>query len=108
MLSARPALAGYAGRSIAVGIRPEALDHAGRTNGDDGGRLRGIVRAVEALGPELLAHVEVDAKPVLVDDVLEGLVDMEQAEELAEIMPDADGSRDARRPARCIGERAAR
>ncbi len=91
VLSARPALAGYAGRSIAVGIRPEALDHAGRMNGDDGGRLRGIVRVVEALGPEQLAHVEVEAKPVLADEVIEGLVDMEQADELAEILPDAEG-----------------
>ena len=91
VLSARPALAGYAGRSIAVGIRPEALDHAGRTNGGDGDRLRGIVRVVEALGPEQLAHVEVEAKPVLAEEVIEGLVDLEQADELAEIMPDAEG-----------------
>jgi multiple sugar transport system ATP-binding protein len=93
VLSARPALAGYAGRSIAVGIRPEALDHAGRMNGDDGDRLRGIVHVVEALGPEQLAHVEVEAKPVLADEVIEGLVDMEQADELAEILPDAEGDR---------------
>jgi multiple sugar transport system ATP-binding protein len=91
VLSARPALASYAGRSIAVGIRPEALDHAGRMNGDDGDRLRGIVHVVEALGPEQLAHVEVEAKPVLADEVIEGLVDMEQADELAEILPDAEG-----------------
>jgi multiple sugar transport system ATP-binding protein len=91
VLSARPALAGYAGRSVAVGIRPEALDHAGRMNGDDGDRLRGIVRVVEALGPEQLAHVEVEAKPVLADEVIEGLVDVEQADELAEILPDAEG-----------------
>jgi multiple sugar transport system ATP-binding protein len=91
-LSARPALARYAGRTIAVGIRPEALDESARRNGDDTGRLRGIVRAVEALGPEQLAHVEVQAKPVLVEDVLEGLVDQEQAQELAEILPGgADG-----------------
>jgi multiple sugar transport system ATP-binding protein len=91
VLRARPALAGYAGRSIAVGIRPEALDHAGQMNGDDGSRLRGIVRAVESLGPEQLAYVEVEAKPVLADEVIEGLVDMEQADELAEILPDAEG-----------------
>jgi multiple sugar transport system ATP-binding protein len=90
VLSARPALVGYVGRSIAVGIRPEALDHAVRENGD-GGRLRGVVRAIEALGPELLAHVEVEAQPVLVEDVVEGLVDMEQAEDLAEIMTETDG-----------------
>jgi len=93
VLSARPALEGYAGKSIAVGIRPEALDHASGMNGDDGGRLRGIVRVVEALGPEQLAHVEVEAKPVLADEVIEGLVDMEQADELVEIMPDAEGDR---------------
>jgi multiple sugar transport system ATP-binding protein len=91
VLNARPALEGYAGRTIAVGIRPEALDYAGPMNGDDGGRLHSIVRVVEALGPEQLAHVEVDAKPVLADEVIEGLVDMEQADELAEIMPDAEG-----------------
>jgi multiple sugar transport system ATP-binding protein len=90
---ARPALAGYAGKTIAVGIRPEALDEPDRRNGDAGVRLRGIVRAVEALGPEQLAHVEVQAKPVLVEDVLEGLVESkEQAEELAEILPEADAA----------------
>ena len=93
VLSARPALAGYAGKTIGVGIRPEALDHADRTNGGDGGRLRGIVRAVEALGPEQLAYVEIDAKLVLVDDVLEGLVDSEAAQDLAEIRSDTDGDR---------------
>ncbi len=93
LLSARPALAAFAGRPIAVGIRPEALDAAGRQNGDEGGRLRGVVRAIEALGPEQLAHVEIEARPVLVEDVLEGLVDMEEAEDLAEIRTDADGDR---------------
>jgi len=90
-VSARPALAGYAGRKIALGIRPEALDESSPRNGDETGRLRGIVRAVEALGPEQLAHVEVEAKPVLADEVIEGLVDQEQAEELAEILPGAEG-----------------
>jgi multiple sugar transport system ATP-binding protein len=91
VLSARPALVRYAGRSIALGIRPEALRDSGR-NGDEG-RLRGVVSAIEALGPEQLAHIDVEAKPVLVDDVVEGLVDMEEAEDLAEIMTDTDGAR---------------
>jgi hypothetical protein len=34
--------------------------------------------------------VEVEAKPVLVEDVLEGLVDMEEAEDLVEIMAEAE------------------
>jgi multiple sugar transport system ATP-binding protein len=91
VLSARPALLRYAGRSIALGIRPESLNDSDGRNGD-GGRLRGVVTAVEALGPEQLAHVEVEAKPVLVDDVVEGLVDMEEADDLAEIRTDTDGA----------------
>jgi multiple sugar transport system ATP-binding protein len=91
VVSERPALAGYVGKAIAVGIRPEALDEPGRRNGDDGGRLRGVVQAVEALGPEQLAHVEIEAKPVLVEDVVEGLVDQHEAEDLVEIKADAEG-----------------
>jgi ABC-type sugar transport system ATPase subunit len=80
------------GRPVAVGIRPEALDEPGGRDGGGEGRLHGRVQAVEALGAEQLVHFEVDAKPVLVDDVVEGLVDMEQAAELAELGIDADGS----------------
>jgi multiple sugar transport system ATP-binding protein len=85
VLSARPALANYAGRKIALGIRPEAFDEPGRRNGDRAS-LPGVVRAIEALGPELLVHLEVEANPVLVDDVLEGLVDTAEVEELGEII----------------------
>ena len=93
MEQARPKLADCVGRPIAVGIRPEALDLPGRRNGGDGGRLHGRVQAVEALGAEQLAHVEIDAKPVLVEDVLEGLGDAEEAGDLAEIGIDTSGSR---------------
>jgi ABC-type sugar transport system ATPase subunit len=104
VLKTRPALASAVGRPIAVGIRPEALNEPGRRDGADGGRLRGRVQAVEALGPEQLVHVEIDAQPVLAEHVLEGLVDMEEANELAELKTDADGSR----PPRRVGERPAR
>jgi multiple sugar transport system ATP-binding protein len=84
-LSDRPALAGYAGKTIALGIRPEALDESSARNGDDG-LLRGIVRTVEALGPEQLAHIEVEARPVLAEEVVEGLAETrEEAEELVEV-----------------------
>jgi multiple sugar transport system ATP-binding protein len=89
-LSDRPALAEYAGRTIAVGIRPEGLDSANARNGADGARGRGIVRGIEALGPEQLVHVEIEAKPVLVEDVLEGLVDGEEANDLAELIAEQD------------------
>jgi multiple sugar transport system ATP-binding protein len=84
-LNDRPALAGYTGKTIALGIRPEALDESASRNGD-GGSLRGIVRTVEALGPEQLAHIEVEAKPVLAEDVVEGLAEtVEEATELVEV-----------------------
>jgi multiple sugar transport system ATP-binding protein len=91
-LSERPALVSSVGKPVAVGIRPEALDEPGRRDGREGGRLQGRVQAVEALGAEQLVHVEIDATPVLAEDVLEGIVDMEQAADLAEIGVDADGS----------------
>jgi len=90
---ARPELARYVGRQVVVGIRPEGLDEPGRRDGGDGGRLRGRVQTVEALGAEQLVHVEIDAKPVLVEDVVEGRVDDEVAAELAEIGFDTDSSR---------------
>jgi multiple sugar transport system ATP-binding protein len=82
----------HVGKPIAIGIRPEALDEVGGRYGD-GGRLHGRVLAVEALGAEQLVHVEFDAKPVLVEDVLEGLVDPQEAEELQELGVVADSSR---------------
>ena len=79
-----PAPAGLTvGKNVAVGIRPEALALPG---GDDRPRLRGRVATVEALGPEQLAHVEVEARPVLAEEVLEGLVDADDAKELAELV----------------------
>jgi multiple sugar transport system ATP-binding protein len=85
VLSARPALARNVGKPIAVGIRPEVLDEPGRHEGRSEGRLRGRVQAVEALGPEQFAHIEIEARPVLAEDVLEGLVDLEQTADLAAI-----------------------
>jgi multiple sugar transport system ATP-binding protein len=79
-----------AAKPLAVGIRPEALGDARLA--PDRPRLGGRVAAVEALGPEQLAYVEVDGQPVLAEEVLEGLVDADAAGELAEIK-DADGQR---------------
>jgi multiple sugar transport system ATP-binding protein len=69
----RPALGGYTGRKLAVGIRPEHLEDAAVAR-NGGGRLRGRVQLTEALGSEILAHVEVHAKPVVTEDVVEGSV----------------------------------
>ena len=69
-------LAAYAGRAVALGIRPERLEHAALVpDCPPEQRLRGVVRLTEALGSALLAHVEVAARPVVHDEVLEGAAD---------------------------------
>jgi multiple sugar transport system ATP-binding protein len=78
----RPALGGYAGRTLAVGIRPEHLEDAAIAR-NGGGRLRGRVQLTEALGSEILAHVEVHAKPVMTEDVVEGAVVSADEQEVA-------------------------
>jgi multiple sugar transport system ATP-binding protein len=76
----RPALRGYAGRNVALGIRPEQLDDAAlvRDGGADN-RLRGRVLLTEALGSEVLAHVEIAGKRVVTDEVIEMAADVDEA-----------------------------
>jgi multiple sugar transport system ATP-binding protein len=88
--AAHPRLVEYVGRTIVIGIRPEGLSSVNGRDGDRFVRGRGVVRAIEALGSEQLVHVEIEAKPVLVEDVLEGLVDSEEATDLAEIIAEQD------------------
>jgi multiple sugar transport system ATP-binding protein len=66
-------LARYAGRTVALGIRPEALgDAALNQSCPPERRLRGSVRLTEALGSALLVHIEIEAAPVVREEVLEG------------------------------------
>ena len=81
-LRRRPSLQSYLGRRIALGIRPEQLEDASIA-GNGGARLRGRVVLTEALGSELLAHVEVAATPVTREEVLEGVVEEAEEQELA-------------------------
>jgi multiple sugar transport system ATP-binding protein len=81
----RQALAGYAGRALAVGIRPEHLEDAAVAR-NGGTRLRGHVLLTEALGSEILAHVEVHAKPVVTDDVVEGIAVKEEQEVATDVL----------------------
>jgi multiple sugar transport system ATP-binding protein len=61
VLAARPGLRLYAGRRLAVGIRPEEVREA---SGWDGARIHGRVLLVEALGAEQLVHIEIAANPL--------------------------------------------
>jgi multiple sugar transport system ATP-binding protein len=81
VVSARPALAGYVGRTVAVGLRPEHLADAALLNGarPDGARLRGSVLATELLGSELLVHAQIDAPAVATAEVREVAEDVDAA-----------------------------
>ncbi len=82
-LSQRPALHGYEGRKIVLGIRPEDLEDyglAGETA--HGGRLKGTVTLREALGAEIMVHFEVDAPAALTEDVKELAEDFGGADRL--------------------------
>jgi multiple sugar transport system ATP-binding protein len=71
-LSKRPALHGYEGRTVVLGIRPEDLEDAAlATDTPPDRRLRGEVVLTEALGSEVMAHIQIDAQAALTDDVRE-------------------------------------
>jgi multiple sugar transport system ATP-binding protein len=68
----RPALKAYEGKNVIVGIRPEHLEDAAvAQQAGDGRVLRGEVVLTEALGSEIMAHVKVNAKPAMTEDVRE-------------------------------------
>jgi multiple sugar transport system ATP-binding protein len=66
----------HVGRTLALGVRPE---HLRRATGASTLRVPARVVLTEALGPTLLAHVELRARPVTTGEVLEGIADGEDA-----------------------------
>jgi multiple sugar transport system ATP-binding protein len=60
-LSRQPALQNYSGQRVVVGIRPEDFeDSAIATDAPADRRVKAKVRLVEALGSELMVHMELD------------------------------------------------
>jgi multiple sugar transport system ATP-binding protein len=70
---ARPALRGYGGKKVVVGLRPEHL--TAESADSTGPKLVGDVELIEALGSELVVHFTIDAHRVLA----EGAVDKDEA-----------------------------
>jgi multiple sugar transport system ATP-binding protein len=76
-------LTAHAGRTVAVGLRPELLHEAAPGETDV---VHGTITLVEALGPEALVYVAIDAKPVVHEQVVEGaVIESEDAELVAEL-----------------------
>jgi len=66
VLDRKPALLSYSGRSVAVGVRAEALAVGGATD-PSRGTISGTVAFTEDLGASLLVHLDVDAPPPRLD-----------------------------------------
>ena len=76
-LALAPQLATAAGRKLVVGVRPEHLEDAELVSGGTDRRLRGLVRLRELLGSEVVVHFEVQAAPVVRDEVREIAADID-------------------------------
>ena len=64
ILEKRRSLAGYEGKNIVVGIRPEAMDDPNVTGTKELPVLSAVTELTEALGSDLLVHFPMDAKVV--------------------------------------------
>jgi multiple sugar transport system ATP-binding protein len=65
-LSHKPAIEAYVGRTVAVGLRPEALI-VGPAAGPEQTTITGTVALTEDLGASLLVHFDVPVPPPLLD-----------------------------------------
>jgi multiple sugar transport system ATP-binding protein len=107
VLDRRPALAGYVGRPLIVGIRPEDIEDA-RVVGDAPRDRRLLVRVDvrEAMGSEVYLHFAVDAPPVLTDDTRELAIDA--GEDALEELEERAGQRESTFVARVHARTSAR
>ena len=72
VLQQRPGLEGYLDRTVAVGVRPKDFEDAAVASDHPADqRLRATVTHTEALGFEIIAYFDVDAKPVISREALE-------------------------------------
>jgi multiple sugar transport system ATP-binding protein len=71
-LEHRPALRGYSGKPVIIGIRPEDLEDAALvTDASPGRTLQGRLELREALGSEVMAHFAIEAAHAETDEMRE-------------------------------------
>ena len=77
-LALHAALAQRMGNNVIVGVRPEHLQDATLAGGD-GRRIRGQVQLKELLGSEVVVHFQVEAAPVVTEELRELAQDVDAA-----------------------------
>jgi multiple sugar transport system ATP-binding protein len=71
-IAARPALKGFEGKDVVLGIRPEDLEDAALVpNTPADHRLKGKVTLTEALGSEIMVHFSVEASEAATEEMRE-------------------------------------
>ena len=71
-------LDGFIGKRVALGLRPEHMEDAAiASDGPAEHRLRGTVKSIEALGSELITHLEIGGTPVTTEEVREVAADLD-------------------------------
>ena len=90
VVAARPALKGYEGRKVIVGIRPEDMEDAELVADSPADhRITSTVELSESLGSDVVVHFMINAPPVMTEDVKELAVDVGQ-EALEAVEREAD------------------
>jgi multiple sugar transport system ATP-binding protein len=80
LLAERPALRGYDGRTIVLGIRPEDMEDAALiSDAPSERRLTSTVELREALGSDVVVHFPIDASPAITEHIMELASDIDEA-----------------------------
>ena len=91
--SARPALAGFRGSTVILGIRPETTDDASLVSSPDpDSRFPVVVDLVESMGSDVYVHYTIETPPVFTEDTRELASDID-AKALADLKEQASERR---------------